>query len=271
MLCIENEFLGSRKGRLNTEALSVCRCTLWTIRMLSTVSTAPTRPSWRTQWWRGWLSRSLRSVPPWRSTLQSDTEGEKQWAHISDKSGLGGIFADFVRQLDRSGFDLSDPATEQDQESSGALKVSVILETSGYLKNTLKKANVTVWLNQLLFLKNFNPRQSLFHLPPWLYVFYFLHSPLLVFLAFTLLCVYQHMPPAGLSICTSIHLSLDLSVSTRTTPPWLSSFRTNWTPTRPTTPLWERWVLRKSEFSDPACCQMHFKKQLSLVETILIT
>lgn len=57
--------------------LCVCRCTLWTILMPSTVSTVPTRPSWRTRWWRGWRSRLPHSVPPWRSTLQSDTEGEQ--------------------------------------------------------------------------------------------------------------------------------------------------------------------------------------------------
>lgn len=72
--------------------LCVCRCTLWTTQMPSTVSTAPTRPSWRTRWWRGWRSRSPRSAPPWRSTLPSDTEGEQQGGAAEGRLQIQGGF-----------------------------------------------------------------------------------------------------------------------------------------------------------------------------------
>lgn len=67
--------------------------------------------------------------------------------------------------------------------------------------------------------------------------------------------VFLHPPPHA-SICPSIwpsiHPSVTLLESTRTTPPWPSWFRTNWTPTRPMTPLWGRWARHNSFFHPPA-------------------
>ncbi len=73
-------------------------------------------------------------------------------------------------------------------------------------------------------------------------VFLFLLSPF----RFDLLSfiVYLHVLPfVCLTVPPPTHLSIcHLSGSTRTTPPWPSWSRTNWTPTRLMTQLWERWA-----------------------------
>lgn len=88
-LCIWGKMsIRGQKGstRLPFLCVCVCRCTLWTIQMPSTVSTALTRPSWRTRWWRGWPSSWPRSVPPWKSILLSDTEGEAATVQMLPRS-----------------------------------------------------------------------------------------------------------------------------------------------------------------------------------------